>query len=183
MKSFKITSNQGIDFGAFPAETPLGALDKLAQEAGCADHAAACAALDSSTNDWTTDGFAFKAGTIGLLVVEVVIDPTECARVELARVQVAVTSDPRYERGVEGSFRRVALALVGHNCDELAAACDGTIWELTPGQTTTAHHYLPERVPATVARLVAIGPDPDLADATSDAEIHARICARHRGSK
>jgi hypothetical protein len=104
-------------------------------------------------------------------------DPTECARVELARVIDLVHADPRYRPGVEGSFRRVARALVGHDTTELSDASEGGVWERHPEGGYT-RHYLPEQVPAVVARLAALGPDPSLAGASSDEELHARICAQ-----
>ncbi len=71
VNAYQITSDQGVECGPYEAASPLGALDAMARDAGCADHNAACVIAGASFDDWTTDRRAFKRGDIGLLVVEV----------------------------------------------------------------------------------------------------------------
>lgn len=71
-QAYKITSNAGADIGTYRATSPLGALNRMARDAGCASFEAACAVTQSSQTDWTDDASTFKNGTIALLVQEVV---------------------------------------------------------------------------------------------------------------
>lgn len=71
MRTYKIVSNQGVDMGAFEAESPEGALEAMSRDAGYKSYADGCNAVGASTDDWTTDEWAFKNGRFGLLVTEV----------------------------------------------------------------------------------------------------------------
>lgn len=42
MRSYRITSDAGIDLGTYPATSPTDALDAMARDAGYLDHASAC---------------------------------------------------------------------------------------------------------------------------------------------
>jgi len=74
---------------------------------------------------------------------------------ELERIKALVKADPRYEPNVEGSFRRVARALVGHDTEELIAASCGVVWDrLESGGFV--RRFAPEEVPAVLERLAAL---------------------------
>ena len=71
MATYRIQSSSGVDFGKHEGDSPLGALDAMARDAGYADHRAACIATNADWNAWTTDPYRFRRGDIALLVTEV----------------------------------------------------------------------------------------------------------------
>ncbi len=82
-------------------------------------------------------------------------EPTAGAKNELRLVNELVKASPIYELGVEGSYRRTALALVGHDTEELCAAACGTVRTPVPTGGFVAR-YAPEDAPAVVERLIAL---------------------------
>ena len=76
------------------------------------------------------------------------------AEAELAEVTRIVEADPRYERGVEGSFLRVARDLCGHDTGELAEAVGGVVRVPVVGNPRWfSRVFDPKAVGAVVARL------------------------------
>lgn len=69
--TWQIESNAGVILGEYEGETAEVALDAVARDAGYRSHADSCEVLGTPTDDWTSDRFAFRRGSIGLLVTEV----------------------------------------------------------------------------------------------------------------
>lgn len=70
MTTWTITSSAGAELGTYEGDTAEAALDAMARDAGYKSHADACEVTGSGTDDWTSDRFAFRGGSIGLLVAE-----------------------------------------------------------------------------------------------------------------
>lgn len=66
-----ITSSAGVKLGTYLGATAEEALDALARDAGYTSHADACAATGEAPDDWTSDAFTFRRGSVGLLVQQV----------------------------------------------------------------------------------------------------------------
>ena len=73
---------------------------------------------------------------------------------EISRTRAAVAADPRYERNVEGSWRRVFYDLFGYDGAELGELSEGVIWVRDPGGTFV-RVYDPSRVAARLSELKA----------------------------